>query len=177
MDWGNEICTGLHELQIQSQSCGFTFNCALKMFNCNGPIQTWQIYWYTTQISFRPAQICFTGDRLSSQRQPCVSLNLLTHCWIRAWTSLSGFSNFRIMCWPIGFWNQYMNTHPHSRSTLPKGSPDTACILYSRNSSHQSDGTGTAPAETRTLTCMSTGALVSTLIISKWGSTWTKQQQ
>lgn len=37
------------------------------------------------------------------------------------------------------------NTHPHNHNTPPIGSPDTACTLYSRSSSHQRDDTDTAP--------------------------------
>lgn len=42
--------------------------------------------------------------------------------------------------------------HPHSRSTPPTGSPDTACTPCNRNSSHRSAGTGTAPAHTQDTT-------------------------
>lgn len=52
-------------------------------------------------------------------------------------------------------------THPRSRSTPPRGSPDTTCTLYSRNSSHQTDGTGTAPAQPHTHTQKHTGLFIS----------------
>lgn len=46
----------------------------------------------------------------------------------------------------VAYKNGVPCTHPRSRSTPPKDSPDTACTLYSRSSSHQTDDTGTAPA-------------------------------